>query len=84
MQMTAQWEKYQQWSMGCQARDGLVENCLNYGLLTHHFLVYATPVRPCLFLMDGHSSHFHPDETAAEGVTICLVSLHIRLTSCST
>ena len=31
---------------------------------THHFLAYTPPVRPLLFLMDGHLSHFHTQLTS--------------------
>ena len=41
-----------------------------------HFLAYAPPVRPLLFLMDGHSSHFQPSviQRAAEErvIVFCL------------
>ena len=46
---------------------------------THHFLAYAPPVRPLLFLMDGHSSHFQPDvinRAAAEGVIMFCLPPH--------
>ena len=42
----------------------------------HHFLLYAPPARPLLLLLDGHSSHYHPEfvQKAAEEevVVFCL------------
>ena len=28
---------------------------------THHFLAHAPPARPLMLLLDGHSSHYHPE-----------------------
>ena len=43
---------------------------------SHHFLMYAPPVRPLLLLMDGHSTHFTPEfiNKAAEEdvIVLCL------------
>ena len=43
------------------------------------FLAYAPPVRPLLFLMDRHLSHFQPDlinQAAAEGVIMFCLPPH--------
>ena len=40
---------------------------------SNHFLLYAPRVRPLLFLMDGHSTHYYPEvvkEAAAQDVVV--------------
>ena len=40
--------------------NGWMNQELFHGWFTNHFLQYATPQRPILLLMDGHSSHYCP------------------------
>ena len=51
---------------------------------THHFLAHAPPARPLMLLLDGHSSHYHPEtiRCAAEEQVIlfCLPPHTIHLT----
>ena len=55
--------------MGCHAKGGLFE-------LWFIHLAYAPPVRPLLYLMDGHLSYFQPNRAAAEGVIMFCLLLH--------
>ena len=48
-------------------------------LFTSHFLAYALPTRPLLFLMDGHSSNFSPlfvNRAAKEQVIVFCLPPH--------
>ena len=40
--------------------NGWMESEIFHQWFTHHFLVHASPVRPLLLLLDGHSTHFSP------------------------
>ena len=40
---------------------GWIDHELFHDWFLHHFLMYAPACRPLLLLLDGHSSHYHPD-----------------------
>ena len=61
------------------SRKGWIDGELFYLWFTRHFLAYAPSARPLLFLMDGHSSHYHPNviqRAAEEGVIMFCLPPH--------
>ena len=55
--------------------NGWMTQDLFHGWFTNHFLQYATPQRPLILLMDGHSSHYCPETItlAAENQVILFI-----------
>ena len=41
---------------------GWINSDLFKGWMVEHFIQYAVPGRPLLLLLDGHSTHYQPDE----------------------
>ena len=58
---------------------GWMDSELFHKWFVHHFLVHATPKRPLLLLMDGHTSHYDVhtlDIAAKEGIVIFCLPPH--------